>query len=107
MRARRSDDRSLSVAFAAIGQDLPASASFALDSVEFELKLMQNLLPPPPTVSFTKIISVDATKSSALCLLRDNTWLHLTCYGTQKLDEPFELAFLMRDQPLSLLDITL
>ncbi|KAG1879628.1 CHAT domain-containing protein [Suillus tomentosus] len=37
--------------------------------------------------------------------LRNNTWLHFACHGTQKLDEPFNWAFLMRDQPLSLLDI--
>ncbi|KAG1842754.1 CHAT domain-containing protein [Suillus subalutaceus] len=82
---------SLSVSFAAIGQNRPASASFTLDSVEPELELVQSLLPHPPTVSFTKITSVDATKSRAL---------------TQKFKEPFKSAFLMRDHPLSLLDIT-
>jgi len=94
------------VPFVAIGQDLPAGASLILDAVEPELELVRSLLPPPPTVSFSKITSVDATKSRALCALRDNTWLHLACHGTQKLHEPFKSAFLMRDQPLSLLDIT-
>ncbi|KAG1859817.1 CHAT domain-containing protein [Suillus subluteus] len=105
IKARR-HDRSLSVSFAAIGQNLPAGHSFTLDFVEPELELVQSLLPPPPTVSFTKITSVDATKSRALCALRDNTWLHFTCHGTQNFDEPFNSAFLMCDQPLSLLDIT-
>ncbi|KAG2110225.1 uncharacterized protein F5147DRAFT_689670 [Suillus discolor] len=54
---------------------------------------------PLPTVSFSKITSVDATKSRAL---RDNTWLHLACHRTQEFDEPFKSAFLMRDEPLSL-----
>ncbi|KAG1825237.1 CHAT domain-containing protein [Suillus subalutaceus] len=99
MRARRNHDRSLSVSFAAIGQNRPAGALFTLDDCRV-------FYPPPPTVSFTKITSVDATKSRALCALHDNTWLHLSCHGTQKLDEPFNSAFLMRDQPLSLLDIT-
>jgi CHAT domain-containing protein len=74
--------------------------------VEPELELVRSLLPDPPTVSFTKITSVNATKSTALCALRDNTWLHFACHGTQKFDEPFNSAFLMRDQPLSFLDIT-
>ncbi|KIK35846.1 hypothetical protein CY34DRAFT_557369 [Suillus luteus UH-Slu-Lm8-n1] len=106
MRARRSHDRSPSVPFAAIGQDCPAGASFTLDCVEPELDLVRSLLPPPPTVSFTKITSVDATKTRALRVLRDNTWLHFSCHGTQNFDDPFKSAFLMRDQPLSLLDIT-
>ncbi|KAG1852962.1 CHAT domain-containing protein [Suillus tomentosus] len=58
------------------------------------------------TPSLTAITSNDATKATALNALRDNTWLHLACHGTQRFDEPFESAFLMRDQPLSLLDIT-
>ncbi|KAG2147812.1 CHAT domain-containing protein [Suillus bovinus] len=106
IKARGSHDRYSSVPFVAIGQDCPAGASFILDAVEPELELVRRLLPPPPTVSFTKITSVDARKSRALCSLRDNTWLHLACHGTQKFDEPFRSAFLMRDQPLSLLDIT-
>ncbi|KAG1858286.1 CHAT domain-containing protein [Suillus tomentosus] len=98
-------DRSPSVPFVAIGQDHPAGALFTLDAVEPELELVRRLLPPSPTVSFSKITSVDATKSRALCALRENTWFHLACHGMQRFDEPFESAFLMRDQPLSLLDI--
>ncbi|KAG1846184.1 CHAT domain-containing protein [Suillus subalutaceus] len=106
VRARRSHDRSPSVSFAAIGQSRPVGASFTLDSVEPELELVRSLLPPPPTVSFTNITSVDATKSGALRSLRENTWLHFACHGTHKLDEPFESAFLTRDDLLSFLDIT-
>ncbi|KAG2742453.1 hypothetical protein P692DRAFT_20750443, partial [Suillus brevipes Sb2] len=106
MRARSSHDKSLSVPFAAIGQNCPAGHSSTLDGVEPELEAVRKLLPPPPTVSFTKITSVDATKSRALRVLRDNTWLHFACHGTQNNEEPFMSAFLMRDQPLSLLDIT-
>ncbi|KAG2107865.1 CHAT domain-containing protein [Suillus cothurnatus] len=79
-------------------------ASFTLECVEPELELVRSLL--PPAVSFTKISSVDATRSRALSALQDNTWLHFSCHGTQNFDEPFNSAFLMRDQPLSLLDIT-
>jgi CHAT domain-containing protein len=108
MRARKSHDRSLSVPFAAIGQNCPAghSSESTLKFVEPELELVQSLLPDPPTVSFTKITSVDATKSRALCAMQDNTWLHFACHGTQHYEKPFMSAFLMRDQPLSLLDIT-
>ncbi|KAG1748813.1 CHAT domain-containing protein [Suillus occidentalis] len=108
MRARRSHDRSLSVPFAAIGQNCPDghSKESTLKFVEPELELVRNLLPPPPTVSFTKVTSVDATKSRALRALQDNTWLHFACHGTQNYRDPFNSALLMRDQPLSLLDIT-
>ncbi|KAG2354958.1 CHAT domain-containing protein [Suillus spraguei] len=106
IRARKNHDRSPSVSFAAIGQNRPAGALFTLNSVEPELELVQSLLPHLPTVSFTKITSADATKSRALCALRDNSWLHFACHGTQNFQEPFNSAFLMRDQPLSLLDIT-
>ncbi|KAG1799048.1 CHAT domain-containing protein [Suillus plorans] len=103
IKARR-HVRSPSVSFAAIGQNLPAGALFALDGVEPELELVRSLL--PSSVSFTKVTSVDATKSRALHALQDNTWLHFACHGTQRFDKPFNSAFLMRDQPLSLLDIT-
>jgi CHAT domain-containing protein len=108
MRTRRRHGRSLSVPFVAIGQNCPAghSSESTLKFVEPELELVGSLLPNPPTVSFTKITSVDATKSRALCALQDNTWLHFACHGTQNYEEPFMSAFLMRDQPLSLLDIT-
>ncbi|KAG1794296.1 hypothetical protein EV424DRAFT_1548015 [Suillus variegatus] len=106
IKARASHNRPSSVPFVAIGQDCPAGASFILDAVEPELELVRRLLPPPPTVSFSKITSADATKSRALRALQDNTWFHLACHGTQKIDEPFKSAFLMRDEPLSLLDIS-
>jgi CHAT domain-containing protein len=105
IKARRHRDQPLPVSFAAIGQNHPKGASFALECVEPELALVQSLLPHPQTVSFTKIASIDATKSRALSALRDNPWLHFSCHGTQNYTEPFKSAFLMRDKPLSLLDI--
>ncbi|KAG1825310.1 CHAT domain-containing protein [Suillus variegatus] len=107
MRARISHDRSPSLSFAAIGhRNRPAGASLTLDSLEHELELVQSLLPLPPTVSFTKITSIDAMRSTALHAMRDNHWLHFVCHGTQNFDKPFNSALLVRDQPLSLLDIT-
>jgi CHAT domain-containing protein len=104
MRARKSHANFPSVSFAAIGQNRPDGASFTLEFVEPELELVRSLL--PPAVSFTKITSHDATKSRALRTMGDNTWLHFSCHGTQDYDEPFKSAFLMRDQPLSLLNIS-
>ncbi|KAG0708377.1 CHAT domain-containing protein [Suillus ampliporus] len=106
IRARKSHDRSPHVPFAAIGQNRPEGASFTLEYVEPELDLVRSLLPPPPTVSFTKVTSMQSTKSRALSALRDNTWLHFACHGKQDFAEPFKSAFFMRDKPLSLLDIT-
>ncbi|KAG1739832.1 TPR-like protein [Suillus paluster] len=106
IRARRSYDRSSSASFAAIGQNHPPKASFVLESVEPELELVRSLLPPPPIVAFTKVTSVESTKSRVMDALQDNHWLHFACHGTQNFVEPFKSAFLMRDQPLSLLDIT-
>ncbi|KAG0694586.1 CHAT domain-containing protein [Suillus ampliporus] len=105
IRARKRNDGSPSVSFAAIGQNHPPGHSFPLEAVEPELELVQSLLPPPPTVFFTKVTSIESTKSRVLHTLQDNHWLHFACHGTQNLAEPFKSAFLMRDQPLSLLDI--
>ncbi|KAG1727975.1 CHAT domain-containing protein [Suillus lakei] len=106
IKARKSLDRSLPVPFVVIGQNLPDGASHTLYGVEPELDLVQSLISPLPSVLFTKITSDDATKSRALRALRDNTWLHFACHGIQNYEEPFKSAFLMRDQPLSLVDIT-
>ncbi|OAX31809.1 hypothetical protein K503DRAFT_810411 [Rhizopogon vinicolor AM-OR11-026] len=105
IRARRSHDRSQTVSFAAIGQNRPAGATYALQSVEPELDLVRSLVPAVSTVSFTKVTSVESTKSVALRTLQANHWLHFACHGTQNLMEPFNSAFLMRDKPLTLLDI--
>ncbi|KAG2153372.1 CHAT domain-containing protein [Suillus clintonianus] len=104
--ARKSNDGSLSVSFSAIGQNHPPGHSHPLEAVEPELELVQSLLPPPPIVFFTKVTSVESTKMRVLHTLQDNCWLHFACHGTQNIVEPFKSAFLMRDQPLSLLDIT-
>ncbi|KAG1830018.1 CHAT domain-containing protein [Suillus variegatus] len=105
IKARASHDRSPLVPFVAIGQNRPAGALFTLDAVEPELELVRRLMPAPPIISFSKITSIDATKSTALSALQESTWFHLACHGTQSMDEPFKSAFLMHDQPLSLLDI--
>ncbi|KAG0704232.1 CHAT domain-containing protein [Suillus ampliporus] len=105
IRARKSKDGFPSGSFAAIGQNHPPGHSFTLEAVEPELKLVQSLLPLPPAVSFTKVTSVESTKSRVMHALQDNHWLHFACHGTQDLLEPFKSAFLMRDHPLSLLDI--
>ncbi|KAJ8584166.1 TPR-like protein [Rhizopogon salebrosus TDB-379] len=106
IKARRRHDRSQPIPFAAIGQNHPPGYPSPLPSVEPELELVRSLLPPAPIVSFTKITSVESTKSRALSTLRHNHWLHFACHGIQNATEPFKSAFLMRDEPLTLLDIT-
>ncbi|OAX37805.1 hypothetical protein K503DRAFT_866605 [Rhizopogon vinicolor AM-OR11-026] len=106
IRARRSHDRSQTVSFAAIGQNRPAGATYALQSVESELDLVRSLVPAVSTVSFTKVTSAESTKAVALRTLQANHWLHFACHGTQNFMEPFNSAFLMRDKPLTLLDIS-
>ncbi|KAG1739402.1 CHAT domain-containing protein [Suillus paluster] len=106
IRARKRNDGFPSISFAAIGQNHPPGHSHPLEAVEPELELVHSLLPPPPIVFFTKVTSTESIKSRVLHTLQDNHWLHFACHGTQNLEEPFKSAFLMRDQPLSLLDIT-
>ncbi|KAG1719730.1 CHAT domain-containing protein [Suillus paluster] len=93
IKARKHRDRALPVTF----------IFFAV--CRLELDLVGSLLPPSQTVSFTKVTSNQSTKSMALRTLRDNHWIHLSCHGTQNFQEPFKSAFLMRDEPLQLLDI--
>ncbi|KAG2117705.1 CHAT domain-containing protein [Suillus clintonianus] len=73
--ARKSNDRSLSVSFAAIGQNHPPGHSLPLEAVEPELELVRRLI--PPTISFTKVTSAESTRSRTLQALQDNRWLHL------------------------------
>ncbi|OAX37689.1 hypothetical protein K503DRAFT_866698 [Rhizopogon vinicolor AM-OR11-026] len=77
-------DRLQSVPFAAIGHDHPTGFPFTLESVKPELESVRSLLPPTSTLK---------------------SFLHQT-HKTQNFDEPFKSAFLMRDQPLTLLDVT-
>ncbi|KAG1744588.1 CHAT domain-containing protein [Suillus paluster] len=106
IRARRSHDISLSASFAAIGQNQPPGYLHPLEAVEPELELVQSLLPSSPTISFTKVTSVESTRLRVLRMLQGHHWLHFACHGTQSFEEPFRSAFLMRDEPLSLLGIT-
>ncbi|KAG1732871.1 CHAT domain-containing protein, partial [Suillus paluster] len=106
IKARKCRDKSLLVSFAAIGQNHPPEHKHSLACVESELDLVQSLLPPSSTISFTKVTSADSTKSTALCTLQDNHWVHFACHGSQNLVEPFKSAFLMRDEELQLQDIS-
>ncbi|OAX39785.1 hypothetical protein K503DRAFT_55834 [Rhizopogon vinicolor AM-OR11-026] len=91
----RGRDRSQSAPFAAMSQNLPAGAKFALEFVEPELELVRSLLPPASTVSFTEVTSVGSTKAVALCTLRDNRWLHFVMGHRTSLNtssQPFSCA---------------
>jgi hypothetical protein len=67
IKALRRRDQPLSLSFAAIGQNRPEGYSTILECVETELTLVQSLLSRLPKVTFTKITSIDATQSRALC----------------------------------------
>ncbi|KAG1722810.1 CHAT domain-containing protein [Suillus lakei] len=52
------------------------------------------------------IISGDAaTRAGALEALEQNTWVHLACHGKQDHTQPYDSHFVMKDEPLTLLDI--
>ena len=103
--ARRDYDKSQPSLFAAMGKKHLAGSIFTLESVEPELDIVNSLLPPSPIVYFTKVPSIESTRSRALHALQDNYWPHFACHGTQDMAGPFNSAFFMCDKPLTLLDI--
>ncbi|KAG1774496.1 CHAT domain-containing protein [Suillus placidus] len=78
--------------FVAIGQGQPgAGKGKALLAVDSELELVHTLVP--------------TTAKCALQGLEEKTWVHLACHGKQDPMQPYNSHFVMRDQPLMLLDI--
>ncbi|KAG2136723.1 CHAT domain-containing protein [Suillus clintonianus] len=73
--------------FVAIGQGQPGSGNGKeLLAVDSELELQP-------------------TRAGALEALEQNSWVHLACHGKQDHDQPYNSHFVMRDKPLTLLDI--
>ncbi|KAG2108043.1 uncharacterized protein F5147DRAFT_761162 [Suillus discolor] len=60
---------------------------------------------PPATAKRTTIYGDAATRAGALRALEDNTWAHLACHGKQDRTQIHNSHSVMRDQPLTLLDI--
>ncbi|KIL66749.1 hypothetical protein M378DRAFT_160226 [Amanita muscaria Koide BX008] len=91
--------------FAAIGQAQPWGDSLPLMSVEQELDLVESLV-PRNAIEFTKVGSDASTRNISLRTLQENEWVHLSCHGVQNLQAPYKSCFLMKDEPLTLLDIS-
>jgi CHAT domain-containing protein len=90
--------------FATIGQSQPGSGKGkALLAVDSEFELVGKLV--SATVNRTTICGDAATRAGALEALEENTWVHLACHGKQDPTQPYDSHFVMRDGPLTLLDI--
>ncbi|KAG2124234.1 hypothetical protein DEU56DRAFT_917106 [Suillus clintonianus] len=75
-----------------------------LIAVDNELELVRKHV--PPQVKITSISGDYATQAGALEALRRNTWVHLACHGKwQNHEQPYHSCFIMRDKPVTLLDI--
>ncbi|KAG1775501.1 CHAT domain-containing protein [Suillus placidus] len=104
VRSRQLMKKRVPPSFVAIGQGQPgAGKGKALLAVDSELKLVHKLV--PATANRTTISGDAATRAGALQGLEENTWVHLACHGKQDTTQPYNSHFVMRDQPLTLLDI--
>jgi CHAT domain-containing protein len=90
--------------FVAIGQGQPrAGKSKELLAVDSEIELVRKLV--PETINRTTISGDAATRAGALQGLEENTWVHLVCHGKQDREQPYNSHFVMKDKPITLLDI--
>ncbi|KAG2142155.1 CHAT domain-containing protein [Suillus cothurnatus] len=104
VRSRRMMKGRVTPSFATIGQSQPGSGKGkALLAVDSELELVRKLV--PATANRTTICGDAATRAGALEALEENTWVHLACHGKQDPTQPYDSHFVMRDGPLTLLDI--
>ncbi|KAG2148798.1 hypothetical protein DEU56DRAFT_978075 [Suillus clintonianus] len=90
--------------FVAIGQGQPrAGKGKVLLAVDSELELVHKLV--PATASRSTLSGDAATRANALEALEQNSWVHLACHGKQDHNQPYDSHFVMKDAPLTLLDI--
>ncbi|KAG1775549.1 CHAT domain-containing protein [Suillus placidus] len=104
VRSRQMMKKRVAPSFVTIGQGQPgAGKGKALLAVDSELELVRKLV--PATANRTTISGDAATRAGALEALQQNTWVHLACHGKQDPKQPYDSHFVMRDEPLTLLDI--
>ncbi|KAG1851961.1 CHAT domain-containing protein [Suillus subluteus] len=104
VRSRQMMKKRVTPSFATIGQGQPgAGKGKALLAVDSEVELVRKLV--PETANRTNISGDAATRAGALEALEENTWVHLACHGKQDPTQPYDSHFVMRDGPLTLLDI--
>ncbi|KAG2066888.1 hypothetical protein BDR04DRAFT_1120822 [Suillus decipiens] len=80
-----------------------AGKSKELLAVDCEVQLVRKLV--PATVNRATISGDAATRAGALQALEENNWMHLACHGKQDRDQPYNSHFVMKDEPITLLDI--
>ncbi|KAG2339526.1 TPR-like protein [Suillus weaverae] len=104
VRSRQMMKKHVTPSFMTIGQGQPGTGKGkAFLAVDSELELVHKLV--PVTANRTTISGDAATRAGALQALEENTWVHLACHGKQDPTQPYNSHFVMRDQPLTLLDI--
>ncbi|KAG2122498.1 CHAT domain-containing protein [Suillus clintonianus] len=90
--------------FVAVGQGQPSGGNGKeLLAVDSELELVHKLV--PATANRSTVSGDAATRAGALEALEQNTWVHLACHGKQDHQQPYDSHFVMKDAPLTLLDI--
>ncbi|KAG2139216.1 CHAT domain-containing protein [Suillus clintonianus] len=104
IRSRQMMKKHVPPSFVAIGQGQPGGGNGkALLAVDGELELVHKLV---PTTANRFTVSGDAaTRAGTLEALEQNTWVHLACHGKQDHNQPYNSHFVMKDAPLTLLDI--
>ncbi|KAG2362773.1 CHAT domain-containing protein [Suillus spraguei] len=121
VRSRQMMKKRARPSFVAIGQGQPrAGESKELLAVDSEIELVRELVPAmvnrttisgdvqqlvPVTVNRTTISGDAATRAGALQALEENNWVHLACHGKQDPEQPYNSHFVMKDEPITLLDI--
>ncbi|KAG2094539.1 CHAT domain-containing protein [Suillus cothurnatus] len=104
IRSRKMMKKRVRPSFVAIGQGQPrAGKSKELLAVDSEIELVRKLV--PETINRTTISGDSATRAGALQGLEENTWVHLACHGKQDREQPYNSHFVMKDKPITLLDI--
>ncbi|KAG1775462.1 CHAT domain-containing protein [Suillus placidus] len=104
VRSRQTMKKRVTPSFVTIGQGQPGTGKGkALLAVDSELELVHKLV--PAMANCTTISRDAATRAGALQALQQNTWVHLACHGKQDPTQPYNSHFVMRDEPLTLLDI--
>ncbi|KAG2362158.1 hypothetical protein BDR07DRAFT_1071514 [Suillus spraguei] len=104
VRSRQMMKKRVPSSFVAIGQGQPLTGkSKELLAVDSEIELVRTLV--PATVSRTTISGDAATRAGALQAFEENTWVHLACHGKQDHEQPYNSHFVMKDEPITLLDI--